>query len=646
MTNNKNLFKDIQKRTSEIQTAKKSETLASKGIGTIETNKCILEEVLYVKDLNKNLLSVNAITENGGKVIFTKDKAEIWKNNIKLVGSRTREGLWSMNLNQDCKNSALLTQEKEKTLKWHQKLGHLGKGNMRKLLTTSEGMNITEENLDILNNTCEICLKAKQTRIPFGKERTRAKRPLEIIHTDVCGPIEPVTWDRKKYILTFIDDFTHFVMIYLLEGKYEVPEAVKEYTNQVETKWNLKISKLRCDNGREFVNDDLKNWCKKRGIIMDLTTPYTPQLNGKAERMNRTLIEKTRALLTDAQRDKSFWGEAARTAAYLINRSPTSAIQGTPFENWTSKKPNLSRLQIFGCNAYTKTLAPLKKLDDRCKKYIFVGYAPNGYRLYDQERKKIIISRDVVFAEKDKEEKPNKENKSVKINTNAEEEFEEQKETENELTINEISESEEEIQSQDAAEELEESEEEETQEIKEDLGRGKRKKKTPSKLKDYVYLIYKEATTGVDKEKWIRAIEDEKKSLEENSTWTIIDRAEAKNNRILTNKWVFKIKDDGRYKARLVVRGCEQRHGIDFEETFSPVVSSSSLRTLLALATKRRDHIVKFDIKTAFLYGDLKEQIFMELPKGYDYDNGICRQSFIWASTSPFKMESASKYLS
>lgn len=115
------------------------------------------------------------------------------KNYIKLVGSRTREGLWSMNLNQDCKNSALLTQENEKTLKWHQKLGHLGKGNMRKLLTTSEGMNITEENLDIFNNTCEICLKAKQTKIPFGKERTRAKRPLEIIHTDVCGPIEPVT---------------------------------------------------------------------------------------------------------------------------------------------------------------------------------------------------------------------------------------------------------------------------------------------------------------------------------------------------------------------------------------------------------------------------------------------------------------------
>lgn len=109
----------------------------------------------------------------------------------------------------------------------------------------SEDIKITEENLNILNNACEVCPKVKQTRLPFGKERTKAKRPLEIVHTDVCGPIDPFTWDKKKYIITFIDDFTHFVMVYLIEGKFEVTETVKEYTNQVETKWNLKISKLR-----------------------------------------------------------------------------------------------------------------------------------------------------------------------------------------------------------------------------------------------------------------------------------------------------------------------------------------------------------------------------------------------------------------
>lgn len=617
MTNNKNLFKDMQKTTSEIKTAKNSEVMTAKGIGTIETDKCILNNVLYVTDLSKNLLSVNTITKNGGKVIFTKEKAEIWKNNVKFVGSRTREGLWTVNLNQDCTGSALLTQETEMAHRWHQKLGHLGKGNMKRLLTMSEGMKITEESLNGLNSPCETCLKAKQTRIPFGKDRTKAKRPLEIVHTDVCGPIDPQTWDKKKYMLTFIDDFTHFVMVYLIEGKFEVPNTVKEYANQVETKWNLKISKLRCDNGREFVNEDLTNWCRQRGTILDLTTPYTPQLNGKAERMNRTLVEKTRALLTDAQMNKSFWGEAVRTAAYLTNRSPTDTVQRTPFENWTSKKPDLSRLQIFGCNAYTRNLTHLKKLDDRCRKCIFVGYAPNGYRLYDQERRKIIISRDVSFTEKNKTE-----DKLAKINIDTQEENEEQGNIENELEN--ISESEEDAQYEDATAETS-SEEEEIHEIKEELGRGKRKKKTPGKLEDYVFLTYEEATTGSDKEKWKKAIEEEKKSLEKNNTWKIVERTEAKDKRVLSNKWIFKIKEDGRYKARLVVRRCEQRFGIDFEETFSPVVNSSSLRTLFAMATKRREHIVKFDIKTAFLYGDLNEQIFMELPKGYKLANKICR---------------------
>lgn len=228
-------------------------------------------------------------------------------------------------------------------------------------------------------------------------------------------------------------------------------------------------------------------------MILDLTTPYTPQLNGKAERMNRTLSEKTRALLADAQMDKKFWGEAVRTAAYLTNRSPTDAVQGTPMENLTFKKPNSSRLQIFGCNAYTKTITPLKKLDDRCKKYIFVGYAPNGYRLYDKERRKIIISRDVLFAEKNKLK-----DELVKININTGEENEEQEETENNL--NNITESEENTQYEDATEESQ-NEEEELHEIQEELGRGKRKKKIPEKLKDYAFFTYKEAITGLDKKK-------------------------------------------------------------------------------------------------------------------------------------------------
>lgn len=127
---------------------------------------------------------------------------------------------------------------------------------------------------------------------------------------------------QKNYILTFLNGFTYFVcVIYLLEWKYEVAEMVKQFIKMVEAKWQLQISKLRSDNGKEYLSQDLVKWCKDKGIILDYTTSYTPQLNGKAERLNRTLIEKMRALLTDSKVEKTLWGEAACTAPRELHRS-------------------------------------------------------------------------------------------------------------------------------------------------------------------------------------------------------------------------------------------------------------------------------------------------------------------------------------
>lgn len=114
--------------------------------------------------------------------------------------------------------------------------------------------------------------------------------------------------------------------------------------------------------------------------------------------------------------------------------------------------------------------------------------------------------------------------------------------------------------------------------------------------------------TGPEKENWIRAINEEKNSLEENNTWDILDTEKVKNEKPLHSRWVFKIKQDGKYKARLVVRGCEQQYGIDYLETYSLVIGATALRSLFALATIKEYLTVTFDIKTAFLYGDLTEE--------------------------------------
>lgn len=602
MVNNKSKIRNWKENISEIGTAKENERMLSYGIGNIETKNCTLEEVIYVPNLSKNLLSVNKITQHGGKVIFENEKVQVYKDQNKIMeGKRNEKGLYVVELTDNKEEKALLSVA-ENAVNWHKKLGHLGVGNLKKLQHMSNGLNLKPEDFEYLENTvCEICAKARQTRNPFIEKRQRATRPLEIIHTDICGPVEPITWDGMKYFISFLDDYTHFTTVYLLTGKYEAVQAIKDFIKESETKWNLKTAKIRCDNGKEYVNNQLKEWCKNRGTVLDYTIPYSPQLNGKAERLNRTLMDKSRSLIFESGSNEEMWGEAIRVAAYLTNRSPTADLNKTPFEMWTNKIPNLSYIQIFGTDTYAKQLGYLKKLDERSQTYLFVGYAPHGYRLFDMKNRKIVISRDVLFQ-----------NKKVEFNLNDETNGENK---DNEVKIEEQTNDENTTQAED------------DNDMETEVGRGQRIKRTPAKLSDYhVYLTFEEILTRDDKDKWLNAVEEEKQSLKENNTWTLVDKDTVIDKKLLSNRWLFKIKDDGTYKARLVVRGCEQIFGEDYEETFSPVVGNSATRLLFAIAAQKNYEIIKFDIKTAFLYGQLTEEIYMHIPEAYeDTNNKVCK---------------------
>lgn len=626
MSNNKNIFENLEETTAVVKVAKKNNSIEATGIGTIEGNECILKNVLYVPEVTKNLLSVKAITENGGEVKFTKEKVIITKNNIKVIeGTKTENGLYEIDIDvkkvrvikEENEESLLTVNKKEEVMFWHRKLGHLGKNNMKKLLTMSTGINITKEQCENIDDICEVCLKSKQTRFPFKTVRTRASRPLEIVHTDLCGPIDPETWDKKRYILTFLDDFTHHTMVYLLECKSEVPEYVKVYVEEVEAAKNLRVSKLRCDNGKEYVNADIKNYCKKKGIILDYTIPYTPQLNGKAERLNRTIMEKARALIFESELNKTFWGEAVRFATYLLNRNPTDTVEVTPTEMWTNRKPNLTNLHLFGCQAYSKSLGYLKKLDYRTEKFIFVGYSLNGYRLWNENKGKIEIRRDVIFKER-KERKTLIQDEEKEENPHEDEEKARQKTKQNYTS--------ESVESDDEnGEILHDGDSTILQNENRNVENQKRHIKIPKKFEDYVMLTYEEAVNSEDRDKWKQAIQEEIDSLKKNQTWSYIDKDKVTNKKVLSSRWVFRIKEDGHYKARLVIRGCEQEYGTDYNETYSPVINMSCLRILFALAAHHNFIIKKFDIKTAFLYGNLSEEIYMEVPQGYsNKENKVC----------------------
>lgn len=195
MANNNKYIRNLTKLETEIGVAKKNETMKTSDVGNMEFEVCKLEDVMYVPDLNMNLLSVSAITNKDGVVTFTKDKVIIESNNQEIIAeSKTGSGLYEVNLQNGRKIKSCLTKNTVDEAKmWHQRLGHMGKSNMKKLLKISEGMSLTESDIESMTETCDVCMKSKQTGNSFENSRTRANRLLEIIHTDVCGPIEPTT---------------------------------------------------------------------------------------------------------------------------------------------------------------------------------------------------------------------------------------------------------------------------------------------------------------------------------------------------------------------------------------------------------------------------------------------------------------------
>ena len=229
MVNNKKCLKSISVVTSEISVAKKSESMHAEAIGRIETENGTLNKVLYVPELSKNLLSVNAITSHGGEVNFTKDTVQVKvNNNTVLMGNKTETGLYEIQLKTSSHEEALITNEKNAEV-WHKKLGHLNYTYLKKLTSISTGIENLKFEVDELNALCEVCVKSKQSRQPFSETRSRATRPLELVHTDLCGPITPSTWDNNKYIVTFLDDYTHFVMLYLINNKGETANVIQNY---------------------------------------------------------------------------------------------------------------------------------------------------------------------------------------------------------------------------------------------------------------------------------------------------------------------------------------------------------------------------------------------------------------------------------
>ncbi|KAK1410403.1 hypothetical protein QVD17_36940 [Tagetes erecta] len=703
-------------------------------IGSLKiTEGVILKDVLVIPDYCVNLISVNKMAkENKLYSFFTESHCyvqDLFAKRLVMTG-RELGGLYMVSpLNESeflaCNNSFFACSTSFEL--WHSRLGH----------PSDQVLNILKNDLYFtktqLSEPCDICHLSKQTRNVFHNSQHVSRKIGDLIHLDLWGPFKVTSREGYKYFLTIVDDFSRAVWLYLIKSKEQVYQNIESFFSLIHTQFGQMIKICRTDNGTEFVNQKLQSFFDKRGVIHQTSCAYTPQQNGIVERKHRHLLNTARSLMFQGGLPISMWTESVLTAAYLINRTPSSVLNGrTPYELLFGSKPSLKHLRNFGCLVFSTNLNPENKFDKRAVKCVLLGYSvfKKGYKLWDLDNKTILFSRDVCFYEhvfpfKQKvsleskleynsaiqdfftvfenmdQPMPNDESMANNPNspnncspTNSQSTHsdhssgslnDDKNRTTPGLSLNrttlghsqriqttttdlnntfgsvgENSSVLEDINNGSASEgTFTNTPNENTPTVQ--LRRSTRSTVVPKRLGDFVlndkvkygldrvvnysklssenYTFlsaldksvvpnnYKEASIDPN---WIHAMNMVMEALSRNETWVMTDLP--KGRKPVGCKWVFKIKHnpDGqvaRYKARLVAKGYSQKEGIDFDETFSPVVKMVTIRCVISLAVQNSWSLFQLDVDNAFLYGTINEDVYMTPPEGY-YDKSetkVCK---------------------
>lgn len=610
-----------------------------------------VRDVMYVPGLRVNLLSVSQLVERGWKVIFDRDGCKLIHHlvpghfNGKLLATASEvSGIYKLEGCQAVVDGAALASVKagNPLMLWHRRLGHVNERDLRKLPGMDFGKSVMEP--------CIACIKGKAHRLPFPVgEAEKAVERLQLVHADICGPMSEPSYGGSRYMLVILDDFTRKTFAFFLKSKDQVLDHFKVFLASVEVETGLKVKCIRTDNGTEFVNNKFDGFLRQMGIKHQLTVPYTPEQNGVVERANRTIVEMARTMLAEKNLSWRLWADACSTAVYTKNRLPHSGNNGKiPEELWTGKAQSFDHFRVFGSKAFVHVPKEIrKKWSPKAVEHIFVGYCEEtkGYRFINPSNPRVTVrARDVVFLEDSTAAITGNPSQLVGSSDKGAEVIWEFARVEGQSGMSpRTEEASQGLSSTDEAEVYEDAEVEvgETGDsgaenvVVETVDRGESNEvecRYPlrNRIRDRNLhglacctgeqepLTVKEALSREDKDNWKEAMKKEMDSMYENKVWKLVDKPPGA--KIVGNKWIFKYKYDAdgnrTYKARLVAKGFTQSYGVDYFETYSPVVRRSTVRLLLSLAVEKDLFISHFDVNTAFLNGDLHEKVYMRQPEG------------------------------
>ncbi|GKB30207.1 putative ribonuclease H-like domain-containing protein, partial [Tanacetum coccineum] len=384
------------------------------GKGTLKTDSLDFEDVYFVNELKFNLFSVSQMCDKKNYVLFTDTECLVLSPNFKLPDESQillkiprKDNMYSFDMKNIVPKETLTClvakATSDESMLWHRRLGHINFKNINKLVKDNLVRGLPTKRFEN-DQTCVACLKGKQHRASCkSKVLNPITKPLFMLHMDLFGPTFVSSLMHKKYCLVVTDDYSRFTWVFFLTTKDETSEILKNFIKEIENLVDKKVKIIRSDNGTEFKNKVMDDFCREKGIKREYSVARTPQQNGVAERRNRTLIEAARTMLADFKLPTTFWAEAVSNACYVQNRVlVVKPHNKTPYELFRGFKPALSFMRPFGCHVtILNTLDSLGKFDGKSDEGFFVGYSlsSKAFRVYNTRTRRVEENLHIRFLE-------------------------------------------------------------------------------------------------------------------------------------------------------------------------------------------------------------------------------------------------------
>ncbi|XP_019199774.1 PREDICTED: uncharacterized protein LOC109193375 [Ipomoea nil] len=568
MTENINLLSNIQQTDPCTIGLPDGNRVISVKSGTVcLTDNLILINVLFVPVLSCNLISVSQMTKDSKCEARFTDKSCVLQDLKTAIGvGEYREGLYYFN--QDGKQKAFNAVKEHSFDLWHKRLGHPSSR-----VFSFVPLAVSIKNSCLANNCCEICVRAKQLRASFPISIQYSSGIFDTVHCDLWGPYKiPSLNGSTFFFLTIVDDHSRGVWVYLLQSKRDVVPIFQQFCAMVTRQFEKYVKCVRSDNGTEF--EGLKEYFRTQGIIYETSCVSTPQQNGRVERKHRHILNVARALRFQASLPIKFWGECVQTAAYLINRTPSSLLGG------------LLRLIKFMDGLHLYLTFVLLVVDVLCiirsnmETNLLNGETeedsesppPSQDNLIPEEEEECVDSVWPVAGARTPVEPATQTNDLPMGGTTT---------GRDEVAVSEVG-------GTAAGRDGMATPEVPVPVLVYPMHRVEDGERFSLTHKCYLASLDTEVEPinfrqAIQCEPWRKAMRAKIDALEKNDTWTLVPAP--RHKKPLGSKWVYKIKrkSDGsieRYKARLVIFGNHQVEGLDYNETFAPVVKLTTIRTL------------------------------------------------------------------